>query len=115
MHALGLLLIIAFIIFIVPIIGIFQLILRFFFGKKNSVRNPFGQQGQNNKGRTTWYTHTKKNKKVIQDDEGEYIDFEDIISLLSIFYFTDKISSTIKLLYPRQGKAPRYSLYFSST
>ena len=39
MHALGLLLIIAFIIFIVPIIGIFQLILRFFFGKKNSVRN----------------------------------------------------------------------------
>ena len=30
MHALGLLLIIAFIIFIVPIIGIFQLILRFF-------------------------------------------------------------------------------------
>ena len=29
MHALGLLLIIAFIIFIVPIIGIFQLILRF--------------------------------------------------------------------------------------
>lgn len=55
MHALGLLLIIAFIIFIVPIIGIFQLILRFFFGKKNSVRNPFqqGQQGQNNKGRTT--------------------------------------------------------------
>lgn len=70
----------AFIIFIVPIIGIFQLILRFFFGKKNSVRNPFqqGQQGQNNKGRTTWYTHTKKNKKVIQDDEGEYIDFEDI-------------------------------------
>ena len=50
MHALGLLLIIAFIIFIVPIIGIFQLILRFFFGKKNSVRNPFqqGQQGQNN-------------------------------------------------------------------
>ena len=51
MHALGLLLIIAFIIFIVPIIGIFQLILRFFFGKKNSVRNPFqqGQQGQNNK------------------------------------------------------------------
>ena len=67
MHALGLLLIIAFIIFIVPIIGIFQLILRFFFGKKNSVRNPFqqGQQGQNN-------------KKVIQDDEGEYIDFEDI-------------------------------------
>ena len=80
MHALGLLLIIALIIFIVPIIGIFQLILRFFFGKKNSVRNPFqqGQQGQNNKGRTTWYTHTKKNKKVIQDDEGEYIDFEDI-------------------------------------
>ena len=77
MHALGLLLIIAFIIFIVPIIGIFQLILRFFFGKKNSVKNPFGQQGQNNKGRTTWYTHTKKNKKVIQD-EGEYIDFEDI-------------------------------------
>ena len=74
MHALGLLLIIAFIIFIVPIIGIFQLILRFFFGKKNSVKNPFGQQGQNNKGRTTWYTHTKKNKKVIQDDEGEYID-----------------------------------------
>ena len=72
MHALGLLLIIAFIIFIVPIIGIFQLILRFFFGKKNSVKNPFGQQGQNNKGRT------KKNKKVIQDDEGEYIDFEDI-------------------------------------
>ena len=72
MHALGLLLIIAFIIFIVPII------LRFFFGKKNSVKNPFGQQGQNNKGRTTWYTHTKKNKKVIQDDEGEYIDFEDI-------------------------------------
>ena len=71
MHALGLLLIIAFIIFIVPIIGIF-------FGKKNSVKNPFGQQGQNNKGRTTWYTHTKKNKKVIQDDEGEYIDFEDI-------------------------------------
>ena len=65
MHALGLLLIIAFIIFIVPIIGIFQLILRFFFGKKNSVKNPFGQQGQ-------------KNKKVIQDDEGEYIDFEDI-------------------------------------
>ena len=65
MHALGLLLIIAFIIFIVPIIGIFQLILRFFFGKKNSVKNPFGQQGQNN-------------KKVIQDDEGEYIDFEDI-------------------------------------
>ena len=51
MHALGLLLIIAFIIFIVPIIGIFQLILRFFFGKKNSVKNPFGQQGQNNKGR----------------------------------------------------------------
>ena len=46
MHALGLLLIIAFIIFIVPIIGIFQLILRFFFGKKNSVKNPFGQQGQ---------------------------------------------------------------------
>lgn len=74
MHALGLLLIIAFIIFIVPIIGIFQLILRFL----NSVKNPFGQQGQNNKGRTTWYTHTKKNKKVIQDDEGEYIDFEDI-------------------------------------
>ena len=69
MHALGLLLIIAFIIFIVPIIGIFQLILRFFFGKNR----------------------------------------------LSIFYFTDKISSTIKLLYPRQGKAPRYSLYFSST
>ena len=78
MHALGLLLIIAFIIFIVPIIGIFQLILRFFFGKKNSVKDPFGQQGQNNKGRTTLYTHTKKNKKVIQDDEGEYIDFEDI-------------------------------------
>ena len=47
MHALGLLLIIAFIIFIVPIIGIFQLILRFFFGKKNSVKNPFGQQGYN--------------------------------------------------------------------
>lgn len=75
MHALGLLLIIAFIIFIVPIIGIFQLILRFFFGKKNSVRNPFqqGQQGQNNKGRTTWYTHTKKEQKRLSKTTKENI------------------------------------------
>lgn len=66
MHALGLLLIIAFIIFIVPIIGIFQLILRFFFGKKNSVRNPFqqGQQGQNNKGRTTGTPIRKRTKRL---------------------------------------------------
>jgi len=62
MHALGLLLIIAFIIFIVPIIGIFQLILRFFFGKKNSVKNPFGQQGQNNKGRTMVHPYEKEQK-----------------------------------------------------
>ena len=50
MHALGLLLIIAFIIFIVPIIGIFQLILGSSSGRKNSVKNPFGQQGQTTKG-----------------------------------------------------------------
>lgn len=50
MHALGLLLIIAFIIFIVPIIGIFQLILRFFFGKKTALGIPFNKD---NRDKTT--------------------------------------------------------------
>lgn len=50
MHALGLLLIIAFIIFIVPIIGIFQLILRFFFGKKIASRIPLANKDKTTKG-----------------------------------------------------------------
>lgn len=79
MNFLFLLFIIILFIFIVPILSILQIALRVLFGKKDHARSAsYGQQRTNDKGHTTWYTHTQKNKKKIDSSEGEYIDFEDI-------------------------------------
>ena len=70
------------IIFLIPILSIFQIALRFLFVRKDNSGNTFnrqsGTQGQSHRERTTWYTSTKKGKKKIDSSEGEYIDFEDI-------------------------------------
>ena len=70
------------IIFLIPRVSLFQIALRFLFGKKNNTGNPFGQQrgqqSQDNRTRTTWYTSARQRKKKIDSSEGEYIDFEDI-------------------------------------
>ncbi len=71
-------------------IGIVRSIFRLLFGSRNSRQHTYGQpQGESpqdddsyttggNKRGWCGNTRSKKSKKVFSDDEGDYIDFEEI-------------------------------------
>ncbi len=67
-----------FIIIIALPLMLFSNIARFLFGKRRDTQEPMGQQRQSSSGRTTWHAPAEKDKKIIRDDEGEYIDFEEV-------------------------------------
>lgn len=73
----GFLFIILLIIFIFGI-SIISGILRFFFGLgRKTTRNP-GEQHSEQRKSSQSTSRPKKQKKIFDDDEGEYVDFEEI-------------------------------------
>lgn len=66
-----------FIIFILlSAVGIIRVVLRTIFGKSNSTHNSRTSEGR--QSGTKWFTYEKKREKVFDNNDGEYIDFEEI-------------------------------------
>jgi hypothetical protein len=72
------LLFLLFIFFVIPFL--LRSIVRFLFGSQtqSQQKNFSGQKGSNNRASSANTQQTQKKKKVISQDEGEYVDFVEI-------------------------------------
>lgn len=68
-----------FLLIIFIVLGVIGSIARFLFGKPR-VNSSAQQQHQQQQKKTSnkWYTYGKKRNKVFTENDGEYVDFEEI-------------------------------------
>lgn len=72
------LLILFIIIFYIGVNAVIRNLFRFFGNDTPPRHNPYNRPRQETERKDRWYAPKNKRKKVIDEDEGEYVDYEEV-------------------------------------